>query len=297
MGVVKAVSVLSQNGRPRDWGSNLGRILRRHPLGAAGAGILLAWVLVAAFAPLIAPYDPFEQDLYRRLTGPTQDFWLGTDTLGRDVFSRVVFGSRVALYVGLLSVALGSIVGVSLGVASGYLAGWIDLVIQRTVDAFMGFPALVLALVFVAALGASVNNVILAIAVIFTPRMIRLARSSALSTKQEAYVLAAEATGCSSVRVMVRHVFPNCLAPVFVLATGYLGQAIVIEASLSFLGLGIPPPHPSWGGMLEYGARGYMETAPWLSIFPGLALASVVFAFIFLGDALRDLLDPRLRAR
>jgi peptide/nickel transport system permease protein len=238
-----------------------------------------------------------EQDLYRRLTGPSQDFWLGTDTLGRDVLSRVVFGSRVALYVGILSVALGSIAGVSLGVASGYLGGWIDLSIQRTVDSFMGFPALVLALVFVAALGASVNNVILAIAVIFTPRMIRLARASTLSTKQEVYVLAAVATGCSSLRVMVRHVFPNCLAPVFVLATGYLGQAIVIEASLSFLGLGVPPPHPSWGGMLEYGARGYMETAPWLSMFPGLALASVVFAFIFFGDALRDHLDPRLRGR
>ena len=275
--------------------SQLWRFARTKPLGAVGGVALVFLVVVAVFAPLIAPYDPFVIDVPHRLLGPSAQFWFGTDLFGRDQFSRIIFGARISLYVGLVSVGIGTVAGVILGVASGYLGGWFDLLIQRVVDAAMGYPSLVLVLILVVALGPSLNSVTFAIALNLIPRMTRLARSSALSIRQEVYVLAAQAIGASSLRVMLRHVVPNSLAPVFVLATGALGTAIVAEASLSFLGLGIPPPHPTWGGMLQFAAKGYMEAAPWLAIYPGLALSSVVFAFALFGDAVRDVLDPRLR--
>ena len=275
--------------------SQLGGFARRFPLGAAGALTLLTLVLVAALAPQIAPYDPLEQDIPNRLTGPSSQFWLGTDDLGRDLFSRILFGARVSLYVGLMAVALGTVVGTPLGVASGYSGGWFDLLSQRIVDALMGFPSLVLAMVLVVALGASINNVTLAIGVMLAPRVMRLARSSALSIKEEVYVLAAQAIGASGLRVILRHVLPNALAPVFILATGYLGTAIIIEATLSFLGLGVPAPYPSWGNLLQLGTGGNLESAPWMAIFPGVALCVTIFSAAFLGDALRDALDPRLR--
>jgi peptide/nickel transport system permease protein len=199
--------------------------------------------------------------------------------------------------VGLLSVLLGTSSGLILGLTSGYVGGRFDLAVQRLVDIFMGFPGLIFAMILVVALGASINNVTLAIGITMAPRMTRLARSSALTVKEEVYILASQAMGASSLRILLRHVLPNSLAPVFVLATGSLGTAIIAESGLSFLGLGVPPPNPSWGGMLSEGAQGGMEVAPWLVLAPGAALSVVVFSFAFLGDALRDALDPRLRGR
>jgi peptide/nickel transport system permease protein len=271
--------------------------IRRQPLGAAGAVVLILVLISAIFANFIAPYDPVLQDVPYRLRPPDESFWFGTDIYGRDVFSRIVFGARISLYVGTVSVVIGTAAGLLLGITSGYLGGSFDLWVQRIMDAMMGFPPLVLALILLVALGPSLNSVTGAIAITYSPRVARLARSSALSIKQEAYVDAARTIGCSTWRIMLRHVTPNSLTPVFVLATGQLGNAIVAEATLSFLGLGVPPPEPSWGGMLQFGARGYLESAPWLTIFPGLALSSVVFAFALFGDALRDVLDPRLKAR
>jgi peptide/nickel transport system permease protein len=271
--------------------------IRKKPLGAFGAGILIVLCLTAIFADFIAPYDPILQDVPYRLRAPDESFWFGTDIYGRDVFSRIVYGARVSLYVGILSVLIGTAVGLVLGAASGYLGGRFDILVQRIMDALMGFPPIVLALILVVALGPSLNSVTVAIAITYLPRVARLARSSALSIKEEAYVDAARTIGCTTPRIMLLHVIPNSLTPVFVLATGQLGNSIVAEATLSFLGLGVPPPHPSWGGMLQFGAKGYLESAPWLTIFPGLALSSVVFAFALFGDALRDVLDPRLKGR
>lgn len=273
------------------------RFSQKYPLGALGALVLILLVIVAVFAPWVATHDPLDMDIPNRLHAPGLEFWLGTDTFGRDSYSRIIFGARVSLYVGLLAVTLGTTVGTVLGIMSGYLGGKFDMILQRVVDAFMGFPSLILALIMVVALGASLNNVMLAIGITLIPRMSRLSRSSALSVKEEVYILASQAIGANTVRILFRHVLPNSMAPVFVLATGYLGTAIVSEASLSFLGLGVPPPNSSWGGMLEIGTRGYLETAPWLAIYPGIALSVVVFAFSFFGDALRDAFDPRLRGR
>lgn len=270
---------------------------RRKPLGAVGGLVLLILVIAAIFADVIAPYDPIAQNIPHRLREPSAQYWFGTDTYGRDVFTRVVFGSRVSLYIGLVSVCIGTAAGILIGVSSGYIGGKFDLVVQRVVDGLMGFPPLILALILVVALGPSINSVAAALAVTYVPRVVRLARATALSTSQEMYVDAARAIGSTQLHVMLRHVVPNSLAPVFVLATGYLGTAIVAEASLSFLGLGVPPPAPSWGGMMQFGARGYLEAAPWLTVYPGLALSVVVFAFGLFGDALRDVLDPRLRGR
>jgi peptide/nickel transport system permease protein len=276
---------------------NVQTFIRKQPLGAAGAAVLILVLISAIFADFIAPYDPILQNVPYRLRAPDESFWFGTDIYGRDVFSRIVYGARISLYVGMVSVVIGTVAGLTFGIASGYLGGNVDLWVQRIMDALMGFPPLVLALILVVALGPSLNSVTGAIAVTYIPRVARLARSSALAIKQEAYVDAARTIGCSTWRIMLQHVTPNSLTPVFVLATGQLGNAIVAEATLSFLGLGVPPPQPSWGSMLQFGARGYLESAPWLTLFPGLALSSVVFAFALFGDALRDVLDPRLKAR
>ncbi len=290
-----AEELASQVRPKRTLAQNLKRFVRRKPLGAISGAVLILLILTAIFAPVIATHDPILQSGPERLQAPSSDHWMGTDNLGRDVFSRVVFGARISLEVGFFAIGLGTAFGLVIGVMSGYLGGKLDLVVQRFVDVLMGFPFIVLAMILVVALGASLWNVAIALSVAIVPRVIRLSRSSTLMVKEEMYVMAAQTIGVSLPRMVFVHILPNTLGPVFVLVTGALGGVIVAEAGLAFLGLGIPPPAPSWGGMLNVGARGYMEAAPWMVIFPGLALSSVVFTFALLGDALRDVLDPRLR--
>lgn len=280
----------------RPWYRGVARFARRYRVGTAAAVILLLVVLCAIFADRITSADPLKQDLANHLSPPGVRSFLGTDAFGRDIWSRIVFGARTSLLVGVLAVLPAAVVGAIIGVLCAYFGGAFDLIIQRIVDTLLGFPPLVLALVMVVALGPSVANVSTSIAVVLLPSMIRVSRAAALTVSSEVYVLAAQSLGARGVRIALRHVLPNSLAPVFVIATGALGNAILVEASLSFLGLGVPPPAPTWGGMLNESVRqGQLYAAPWLSIFPGLALCVVVFCVAFVGDALRDALDPRLR--
>jgi peptide/nickel transport system permease protein len=280
------------------WFSRPARLARKYPLGAFSALILAAMVMMAVFAPVVAPNDPLQQNLANHQMPPSLANPLGTDAFGRDVWSRIVYGSRVSLYVGFLSVLPAMAVGAMLGVGSAYLGGYVDLSLQRVVDTFLGFPPLVMSMVIVIGLGASLEHLTLAIGLLLIPGAIRLSRSAALSVIQEPYVEAARGVGATWWRVIVVHVLPNSIAPVFVAATAALATAILAEAALSFLGLGVPPPAPSWGSMLaESVQQGRLRAAPWLGIFPGVALTLAVFSFALLGDALRDILDPRLRQR
>ncbi len=268
---------------------------RRYPLGALGGAILMAMILTAIFAPVIAPHDPQATSVALQYAPPGSKRILGGDQLGRDVLSRLIYGARISLSVGLLSVGIGVTAGTLIGIFSAYAGGTVDLLVQRLVDALMGFPPIILALGLMAALGASMNNVVIALVVILLPGTTRVVRSQTLSIKELDYVLAARALSASSWRIMLRHILPNVAATYIVLSTITLGFAIVVEAALSFLGVGIPPDVPTWGGMLTLGASRYVNTAPWLSVFPGIAITLVVFAVNLLGDALRDVLDPRLR--
>ena len=249
------------------------------------------------FSPtVITPYDPISDQRARsRWRRPSHAHLLGADFMGRDIYSRIVYGARISLAVGLGSTVLGCVFGIMLGLTSGYLGGWVDLVIQRLVDMLQALPLLVLALVMAAALGPSLDNTIIAIAIPLIPYTARVIRSNTLALREQPFVEAARAVGMSEFRIAVRHVLPNTLAPLIVLATAQLGSAILTEASLSFLGLGVPEPHPSWGRMLSESAAEYVRTAPWLVIFPGLAISLAVFGTNLFGDALRDILDPRLR--
>jgi peptide/nickel transport system permease protein len=271
------------------------RFVRRYPLGALGGVILLVMILTAIFAPLLAPHDPQATSVALQYARPGSALILGGDQLGRDVLSRLIYGTRISLYVGLLSVGIGVTAGTLIGILSAYVGGAVDLVVQRLVDALMGFPPIILALGLMAALGASMNNVVIALVVILLPGATRVVRAQTLSIKELDYVLAARAISASPLRIVLRHILPNVAATYIVLSTITLGFAIVVEASLSFLGVGIPPDVPTWGGMLTLGASRYVNTAPWLAIFPGIAITLVVFSVNLLGDALRDVLDPRLR--
>ena len=279
----------------RGIGRPLWRFVRKKPLGAAGAVIMAAILLTAIFADLVATHDPVATDAAHTLARPGAARWLGTDNLGRDIFSRIVHGARISLIVGLASTLLGSALGGVIGLLSGYVGGRVDLVTQRVLDILQGLPLLVLALVMSAALGPSITNVVIAISVPIIPRAARVVRSSVLSIREMQYVEAARALGLVHLRIAFRHVLPNTVGPFIVLCTAQLGSAILVEAALSFLGLGVPEPYPSWGRMLSVSAAEYAQKAPHIVLFPGLAISLAVFGSNLLGDALRDTLDPRLR--
>ena len=270
-------------------------LARRYPLGAVGAVIVLLFIFTAVFANFIAPMDPTATNAKASLAKPGGVYLLGADFMGRDMFSRIVHGARISLAVGAGATLLGGVLGVSIGLMSGYIGGWFDLATQRVMDIMQSLPLLVMALVMAASLGPSLENTIIAIAIPLVPSVARVVRSSTLSLREQPFVEAARAVGMGEARIAVRHVLPNTLAPLIVLATAQLGSAILTEASLSFLGLGIPEPYPSWGRMLSESAAEYVRTAPWLVIFPGVAISLTVFGTNLLGDALRDILDPRQR--
>ena len=271
-------------------------LARRYPLGAFGAVIMALCVFAALFAPYITVYDPLSTNAAASLARPSAQHWLGCDFMGRDVYSRIIYGSRISLAVGIGSLGLGLTCGVFIGLTSGYLGGWIDLAAQRLIDILQSLPLLVMALLMTASLGPSLKNTIIAISIALIPSSARVVRSTTLSLREQPFVESAKAIGMSEVRIAFRHVLPNTLAPLIVLGTAQLGATILIEATLSFLGLGVPEPHPSWGRMLSESAAEYVRTAPWLVIFPGLAISLVVFGTNLFGDALRDLLDPRQRS-
>jgi peptide/nickel transport system permease protein len=271
------------------------RFVVKKPLGAAGGTIILTMVMLAVLAPVISFYDPLEWNISEKLSAPSGTHWLGTDDKGRDLWSRIVLGAQISLMVGFGAVGFGSVSGAILGVVSAFYGGRVDAGIQRVMDALMSIPTLILALAIMAALGQSLVNVIIAVGIPQIPRANRVVRSQALAVNQSEYAMAAHAIGATDVRVMALHILPQCVAPWLIIATAGLGTAIIAEASLSFLGLGIPPPQPSWGGMLSGTGRTYYAVAPWLAIWPGLALSLSVYGFNLFGDALRDVLDPRLR--
>jgi len=270
----------------------LARLLETRLVGT-GLAISTIVVLCALAAPLLAPYDPNEQDYLALTDPPSAAHVLGTDDLGRDVLSRIIYGSRVSLEVGLIAVGIAVLIGVSLGLLAGYTGGLVDDVSMRFVDAVQAFPSLILALAITAALGPSIANAMLAIGFVATPGIARLTRGQALSVREREFVTAARVCGASPLGIMLRHIWPNVTAPIVVQATLLMGTAIVTEASLSFLGVGVPPPTPSWGAMLRTGSQ-YLEVAPWISVVPGAAIFLTVLAFNFVGDGLRRALDPRL---
>ena len=274
--------------------ARLAVLARRKPLGAVSLMVICLLAMSALLADYLAPYDPFALSS-RTFQSPDAYHLMGTDEIGRDVFSRVIYGARISLYVGLVAVGLGTMGGSLLGVISGYFGGTIDAVLQRFVDMIQAFPGLVLALVVISVLGTGTTKSMLAIAVVLIPGAARVVRGVVLSVKERPFVEAARAMGCTDLQIVRRHIALNVIPPVIVLASVTLGNAILIEAALSFLGLGTPLPQPSWGAMLSGTGRRFMEVAPWLAIFPGLAISVTVLAFNLFGDAVRDLLDPRLR--
>ncbi len=271
------------------------RFARQRALGAAGAVIILLMALAAVSADFIAPFDPLGIDYAAMLQGPTAAHWLGTDSFGRDVLSRIIYGSRTALLVGFASAFFGATLGAIIGVASAYFGGRVDLLVQRFMDILLSFPLIILALAVVAILGTGTLNVIFAITVPMIPRCALVTRSSALAIRESPYVDAARAMGFGHLRIIFRHMLPNVMAPYLIMLTAFQGQAILLEASLSFLGLGVAEPTPAWGLMLRGAAVEFAERAPWMGIFPGLAISAAVFAFNLFGDSLRDALDPKLR--
>jgi len=271
------------------------RFAQQRPLGAAGAVIVLGMALAALLADIIAPADPWATNYTLMFQRPSSQFWLGTDSFGRDILSRIIYGSRTALLVGFTSAFFGSTLGAIIGVASAYFGGRVDLLIQRLMDILLSFPLIILALAVVAILGIGTVNVILAITIPMIPRCALVTRASALAIRETPYVTAARAMGFSHARIIFRHMLPNVMAPYLILVTAFLGQAILLEASLSFLGLGVAEPTPAWGLMLRGAAVEFAERAPWMAIFPGLAISASVFGFNLFGDSLRDALDPKLR--
>jgi peptide/nickel transport system permease protein len=288
---------LEAQGAPRRALDVVTDFCRRRPLGAIGAAAILVMFGVAVSASLLAAYDPVAVDFSAMLARPSAKHWLGTDSFGRDVLSRLIYGSRTALLVGFGASFVGATVGAVLGVGSAYFGGRVDLYLQRVMDIFLSFPLIILALALVAILGNSIPNLIVAIMIPMIPRCALVIRSSALAIREMPYVDAARAAGFSHARIILRHMCPNVMAPYLIMLTAFLGQAILAEASLSFLGLGVQEPIAAWGLMLRGAAVEFAEAAPWMAIFPGLAISLSVFAFNLFGDSLRDALDPRLRSQ
>jgi peptide/nickel transport system permease protein len=289
---VAALPAIGEQGR---WRRAVLAFCRRRPLGAIGAAIVIVNVLVAAGATVLAPYDPLATDYGAMLGPPGAAHWLGTDAFGRDVLSRIIYGSRTAMLVGFSCAILGATLGAVIGVTSAHFGGRVDLLVQRVMDIFLAFPLIILALAVVAILGTGIGNVILAITVPMIPRAALVTRSSALAIREMPYVDAARAAGYRHRRIILRHMLPNVMAPYLIMLTAYLGQAILLEASLSFLGLGVAEPTPAWGLMLRGAAVEFAERAPWMALFPGIAISAAVFGFNLFGDSLRDALDPKLR--
>src|SRR5256884_6264181 len=273
----------------------LWRTMKKKPLGAVSAALLAVIVLMAIFADVLAPYDPLAAQPEIRLAAPSWAHPFGTDDIGRDVFSRVIHGSRISLWVGLLAVGIGTLIGTIIGLVSGYWEGRLDMILQRVMDALMTLPGLILALAIASVLKPSTPTARLAIAVVIIPGNSRIVRGAVLSAKQNRFVEAGQAIGCRDLRIIATHILPNVTAPILIIASIWLGNAILIEASLSYLGVGTQPPTPSWGLMLSSTGRAFLEQAPWLAIFPGLAISLAVLAFNLFGDTLRDAWDPKLR--
>jgi len=279
-------------------GKRIGRVIwqfaKEKPLGTIAGVMLLIIILIAIIGPYITPYDPLSVDVRARLQPPSADYWFGTDQLGRDVFSRVLVGARIAMLVGVIASVTGITIGTLIGIVSGYLGGKVDMGIQRVMDIIMAFPFLILAIAIMVVLGPAIENVILAIAFPMIPVANRVARSVAMGVKGSTFILAAKAVGASQTRVIFRHVLPNVIASYLIILTSALAGCILAEASLSFLGLGVPPPHPAWGRSLNE-SMAYFYTSPWLGIFPGIAISLVVFSASLFGDAIRDKIDPYLK--
>ena len=273
------------------------RFVRTKPLGAAGAVIILGMLFLAVFAQMLAPYDPYVGDYGLQFARPSAEHWFGTDEFGRDVLSRIMYGARIALFVGFFASFIGCTIGALLGVVSAYWGGRVDLLLERLMDILLAFPQLILALAIASILGPAVHNVVIAISIPVIPRVARVVRSAALSVKEHVYVEAVQALGASRRRVILQHIIPNVMAPYIIMVTAQLGAAILAEAALSYLGLGAAEPTPSWGLMLSGSAPSYAEKAPWIALFPGIAISLGVFGFNLFGDSLRDALDPKLRGR
>ena len=279
------------------WGDEVWSFIRKKPLGAAGALIIAVMIFVALFAQVLAPYDPYAPDYASPFARPSAAHWFGTDEFGRDVMSRVMFGARIALFVGFVASFVGCTVGALLGVISAYSGGKVDLFLERLMDILLAFPLLILALAIASILGPAVRFVVVAISVPIIPRAARVVRAAALAVKENQYVEAAGSLGASRRRVILQHILPNVAAPYIIMLTAQLGSAILTEAALSYLGLGTAEPTPSWGLMLSGSAASYAEKAPWIALFPGIAISLAVFGFNLFGDSLRDVLDPKLRKK
>jgi len=301
--MTQATAAADDRVRPRKTGTRVQsrflevwvRLIREKPLGLLGAAIVFGMLGVAVFADLLAPYGYAQTSLLHRFKGSSLEHWMGTDQLGRDLLSRIIYATRVSLTVSLGAAALGTLLATLIGVTSAFFGGRYDLGVQRFVDAWEAFPGLLLLLTIMSLLGPGLFNITVVLGLSFGIQNSRIVRGAALSVKENAYIEAAQAFGSSSLRIMLVHMLPNVAAIIIVVATIGLGNLILIEASLSFLGFGVPPPHPTWGGMLSLQGLSYMYQAPWLAIWPGVALSAAVFGFNMFGDALRDLLDPRLR--
>jgi peptide/nickel transport system permease protein len=282
--------------RPSVW-SRMLRFCRRQPLGTFGLALVVIIAVTGIFAEFLAPYNPTANDFGAMTESPSWDHLLGTDQFGRDLLSRIIFGARTALIVGLSSAFVGGTLGLVLGVGSAYFGGMIDMLMQRLFDIVMAFPLIIMALAIVSIFGSGVHNVIIAITIPLIPRCARVVRSAALVIREVPYVDAARACGFSAPRIILRHMVPNVMAPFLIMVTAFVGQAILAEASLSYLGLGVQEPVAAWGLMLQGGAEEYASTAPWIAIFPGVAIMLAVLGINLFGDALRDTLDPKLRDR